>query len=529
MKKRIGIVAGVALTVLAGGCGQDAQKDGQNLLPSHRTAEEMAVMVAENPTFDLYARIDALLMEDKKEEARAAFEKALADPAFAPYRRDLYTAYLRFMVNSDMLDAAKTSFLNMVRAEPDNAMPGFDLIYGHYTRERRTAEAVEWVNMLLEQPLTDAMRRQAFEWLCIGLMELRQADESLAVFKKFMEAEDVQPSTTLMSRLASIVLSTQDFAVSEQILALAEAGRHRAESAMMNALLQARIALMLAQDDWDGVNAALSTAIETLPDVPLQMVLGQIGSTARRTQRLDRLEALAERVLRTVSPEKRGSLQMAAREWLSAAMEQGKEATLVARIDDLIEMKLDAAAVFRLLSRYFYTVLDTPELVTPLLNRAQTLSPMITEDGTRNALNALVLDGSFSIGDYDLALSILEGGMPDREPEWVETMTVKVRAHKALAEGDTDTAVAEFRKFMKIVEEGPDSDNVDPVSQIIHSRPMILGFNARRIATIHSAAGQQGAAAQAFAEAKTYYEEALKTVKDANTEAYIRTELAEIP
>jgi len=181
------------------------------------------------------------------------------------------------------------------------------------------------------------------------------------------------------------------------------------------------------------------------------------------------------------------------------------------------------------MSRYFYNVLDTPELVAPLIGRAQTLSPMITQDDMRNALNAMILDGSFAVGDYDLALSILEGGMPDREPEWVAMATVKVRAHRALKAGDIDTAVAEFRKFMKIIEEGPDSENVDPVSQIIHTRPMILGYNAKRIATLYSETGRAEEAATVFAEAKAYYEEALKNTKDADTEAYIRTEMADIP
>ena len=525
----LAVVAGVALVVFAGGCGKEEPEAEQPAEAASRTAREMDVMVAESPTFDLYARIDAFLMADKAAEAKAAFEAALVDPAFEPYRRELYTAYLRFMVFSDMIEDAKTSFLNLVRTEPENAMPGFDLIYGYYMREGKTAEAVAWVNRLLEQPLTEAMRRQATEWLCVGLMELRQTDDALAVFKKFMETEDAQASTALMSRLSAMALSSRDFAVSEQVLALAEAGRHRAHTAMVNAILQARMALMLAQEDWDGVNALLPTAIEALPDVPLQMVLGQIGSTARRTKRLDRLEVLAELVMRTVSPEKRGSQQMAAREWLSAAMEQGKEATLVARLDDLMELKLDPHAIFRLLSRYFYVVLDKPELVSPLIGRAQTLSPMLTQDDMRNALNALVLDGSFAVGDYDLALSILEGGMPDREPEWVAMATVKVKAHRALKHGDIDAAVAEFRAFMKIIEEGPDSENVDPVSQIIHTRPMILGFNARRIATLYSETGRSDEAEKAFAEAKAYYEDALKSVKDAESEAYIRSELAEIP
>jgi len=90
-------------------------------------------------------------------------------------------------------------------------------------------------------------------------------------------------------------------------------------------------------------------------------------------------------------------------------------------------------------------------------------------------------------------------------------------------------AVTAFRAFMKIIAEGSEAENIDPVTQVVHTREMILAFNAKRIATLYSESGRADEAAKAFAEAKAYYEIALQNDKASpETLDYIRNEMAEL-
>ena len=105
----------------------------------------------------------------------------------------------------------------------------------------------------------------------------------------------------------------------------------------------------------------------------------------------------------------------------------------------------------------------------------------------------------------------------------------KLGAHLAIEEGRTDDAVAMFRDFMKHVETWTDA-TVDPSTGIAHTREMSLGFNAKRIGNIYRDAGRAEEAAKAYAEARDYFDQAMKGTEEGSKEAaYIEKEMAELP
>jgi len=108
--------------------------------------------------------------------------------------------------------------------------------------------------------------------------------------------------------------------------------------------------------------------------------------------------------------------------------------------------------------------------------------------------------------------------VPGHDPAWQATMLNKVKAHQALKEGNTDEAVKRFRAFMDAIASQEDQGHRDPVTDERVSRPMILGYNAKRIGDILVAAGRADEAAKAYAEATANYRDALTAFAETDPE-----------
>jgi tetratricopeptide (TPR) repeat protein len=485
--------------------------------------------VPPNPLYDLYAAVDAKLEAGDKEGATREIIGALDNTKYAENKAELFTTIIRFLLHTEQVDEAKTRFLNMIRTEPELATPGFDLIYGYHVQQGDGAATLEWVRQLMLQPLTPAMKRPASEWLLVALLETGATDELAEKLAPFLEEFSADDGAQVVQRLCSTAQQAQQFDAIDRIVATVAASTKKGEPVLANAVLTSRILAQLGRDQWDAVAEALPDAVATLPDGPLQMVFSNIASATRRGKVPDRLETMAEKVLRTVALEKTGARNAAAREWVNATVEQRNLAAVPARIGELIALKVPPRQVYSSISRHFYAMLEKPEILKALLVQADVLSPLLEEDSTRNALNALMLDGCFVVEDYDRALKLLETGIADRDESWHAMAITKVKAHKALQAKNVDEAVKQFRAFMEIIAKS-EEDSPDPVTNVVHTRDMILGRNAKRIGDIYKDAGRAEEAKKAYGEAKAFYEKALDANKAGEeTEKLIRKELGEIP
>ena len=91
-------------------------------------------------------------------------------------------------------------------------------------------------------------------------------------------------------------------------------------------------------------------------------------------------------------------------------------------------------------------------------------------------------------------------------------------------------AIKSFRAFMAIVEAGKDNEAADPATGVVHTEPMILGRNAKRIGDIfRDQVKDAEEAKKAYAEARKYYQEALEGKPEPEALKVIQAEMAEIP
>ena len=246
-------------------------------------------------------------------------------------------------------------------------------------------------------------------------------------------------------------------------------------------------------------------------------------------QQLDLADKLCDYMLKG-RKDKAGAWHQSAMQWIEVAKARKDMAAVPVRLEALRGLALPPDILLSIYRNEFYTVMGDGKKadVTAMVAFGDKLEPLLPKDDDKGQVNTMALDGSFITEDYARSLKILEAGIAGRDKNWHDMALVKARAHLALKEGKPKEAVECFRKFMASVAtwEKPEQD---PITGILYSKEMCLGRNAKRIGDIWIGAGDAKAAADAYAEAKQYYDKALADVKADSKEAeVIRTETAEI-
>ncbi len=518
------------LLVGCGGCTTDRAAVEGARAGADDAPEDAFQEVPPNPLYDLFAAVDELLAAEDREGATRRMLAAMDDAQYAEHRPELFTTLIRFLLFTDQVELAQTRFLNIIRTEPELAMPGFDLIYGHYIRGGDPAATLDWARTLLLQPLTEPMIRPAQEWLLLALAEAGEHEEMLDRMAAFAREQPAGKTAPLLHRAAQALQKREQFEALDALLDVVAENPGPADGPLVQALQVQRLQGAAGQGRWDRVQDGFSDAMAVLPDGTLQGLLSNLVGAARRAGQTDVVNRLSETVLRTAPAEGYPNARAtAARDWVQVAADRGELAVVPERLGELLALKVPPRQVYQGFNRQFYKVLEHPEALPRMLAVADALSPLLEDDSMRNGLHALMLDGSFVLGDYDRALKLLEGGIADRDADWHAMSTTKVRAHKAMQEGLPDAAIGHLREFMAIIAKS-DEASPDPVTGIAHTREMILGRNTVRIGELHADAGRPDEARAAFAEAREHFERALAD-EHANeqTRALIRQEMAAIP
>lgn len=147
------------------------------------------------------------------------------------------------------------------------------------------------------------------------------------------------------------------------------------------------------------------------------------------------------------------------------------------------------------------------------------------EQGT---LGAVLLDLSFTLGQHEASIRLLESGVPGRDEEWTSVMLNKVRAHHAMDSGRLDEAIERFQVFMASLQEAGE-DPYDPVAGEKVPIEMVLGFNEKRIGDLYAKQGKPDMVAEHYNLARAMYAKALERAETDTVTARIKEESADVP
>ena len=496
--------------------------------PAAEPPEEEEGPVAEmdeQPIYDFFHKIDALFSAGETNAATKAFFEADDDPALKPFEEIVRGTRLRFLLFTEQVELAKSTYLGELRTVPDKVSASRDLIYGYLLETGRADEALDWARTLLAQDLPQEMRFAATDWVASRLLAAGDPEGSLAVVTNALATFPPADIGPFCSRIAigAIASGKADFAQG-----VADAMR-AASPELASAADALGLRLLAAKGDFAGVAAKLPALAEGGSDLDLLQALRYAVGEARRAGDFAAVDAMtAAVVLDERFAKLPRTVQLAAREWAGAVFDgpAAEPARFPERLSRLLSLPaVPPSSLSSIYSRHFYDVIGDKEVLRATLAVGEAIKARLSDPADRALLSTYDLDAAFVLEDYDAALRVLEAGIPDRDAAWHEMAKTKIRAHKALAAKDWAEAVRLFDAFVDML---PEEDQPDPSTGVVHSRLLIVADNKARVAAIWRDAGDAAKAAAASAEAAKLYAEALEANKAGpETADYIRARAKE--
>ena len=517
-----------AFSAFVCGCGRPVPEKDATAQPD-APVDDGAEMMEPDKLGELFSKADMLFSEGSTNDAVACLEQGLADPELADQRQQVFSMLVRLLVFADRGDDARNRTLEECRTNPEIAQEALGLIYSHYAESGDQKSACEWTESVLGIPdLNSSIRRIMREWNFVSNIQLGEADKVVEVAAGLVRDAPAGDAVVILQRGVDMLFDRKDYALVERILG--EAGKTvTSDVATRNLVTSARLRLLAAQGNWAGIAKELPGAASSLPDSDLQRALRRIlGAAAAARPQSPSVDDLCMIIINGYT-NKVQSASVAARQWADNAAKSAP-AELPDRIELLISKQFPSSLVSGVFLRYFYDVIEDPAVVKEMKDIGERLIPLAQDDDTRNSIRTMVLDSCFLIEDYDGALKILRAGVAGYDKDWHEMAISKVEAHKALKENRPMDAIKSFRAFMATVEAGKDNEAADPATGVVHTKPMILGRNAKRIGDIfRDQVKDAEEAKKAYAEARKYYQEALEGKPEPEAIKVIQTEMAEIP
>jgi len=278
----------------------------------------------------------------------------------------------------------------------------------------------------------------------------------------------------------------------------------------------------LAAKRWDALPESIMACVARLPEAVCVSLLRHSFEVMKKNQQLDLLEKTSQHVYRTASTNQLQVIRVATTTWIDVGLAKDRK-LLPARLEALLKEKIDPDHVGNLFDRHFYTLIDSKEIVKQLCAVGAQILVACKDKATIQSVTLKMLDGAFITENYDLAVEMLEKGIPGKDKEWHATTIPKVKAHRALAQKKPLEAIENFRQFMAEWKNAKQTEESDPTTGLTYSREWILGRNAVRIAKIYASIPDAENQKKALSEANDYFTAALTKVEKNSEELKILT------
>lgn len=465
--------------------------------------------------------------------AVAALEKGLSEVAELPDKGRLFALELNILLNQSRVEDAQARYLKALASEAEAGLArnSMGFIEDYLSRQPDGhSNVLAWCDRLDQVPLPEEMKTAVLQNRLSAQLALGRFDEGLALLESRGWALADEAAAGMASRYIQAALGAGRFDDATAALALLE-GKGANRAGMPQLAASSRIDMALAQGGFAAAGELLFDKSALFDDGTSANILDKIARSAIGAGKPEAADAVVEKALSTLA-DRPGTRARAARWWLMRARDSGDLDLATDRLEKLDGMGLPPPVLVggvNAVSQLVLAPATPPASVTRMLAVVAKLRSRVTDESDVAVLSGVQLDGGFRTEDYAGLVKVLESSVPGHDAAWHDTMINKVKAHLALKEGRTDEAVKRFRDFMASIAAQEDQGHRDPVTDERVSKPMILGYNARRIGDILAAAKRPDEAAKAYAEARADYQEALKGFADTDPETKtVKAILAEL-
>ena len=262
---------------------------------------------------------------------------------------------------------------------------------------------------------------------------------------------------------------------------------------------------------WDALPELIITCVTRLPEEASVPLVRQSIDALKKNKQLDILDKTCPQVWRAAA-KKPDVIRMATSTWVDVGIAKDRK-LLPSRLDVLLKEKISPAQVGILFNRHFYAMIDSAEIVKQLCAVGAKILVCCKDESIIQSVKLKMLDGAFVAENYDLAVEMLEKGIPGKDQEWHAVTLPKVKAHRALAKNKPLEAIDHFRQFMTEWKNAKKTEEFDPSTGIAYSREWILGRNALRIAKIYATIPDAEKQKETLVEANEYFKVALTKVE----------------
>lgn len=477
---------------------------------------------------DLINEHAELLAQGKADDALALLQSAVTNELYAEARADLLTMVVTSLVEGERFEEAREQ-LTRALASGEIDVGRCVMVIGEGLRGgARFEELEQWSGELLDTPGGDRAAMAALALRAEARLMLGRIDDAVETAMRAMQELDEGSAGRVMGYLLEICMKRRAWEDAGRMLKAIEDGPQAEPLRAIVVLGRSRV--FFARGEWSaGADCFLENA-SGLTEKDLGAVLDSLTSAAGRARQHAVVDRLCEHVI-AECPLVSEPVRRAALRWVQSASASGSSDRVMTRFVDLHHRGIPAGVQRALMQRYFYDIMKDakPEGQREILGIVRALLAASEDETDQAALQAFAMDGAVMTEDYKLAREILQKGFRSEDAEWHAMALNKIEAHIAIQDGDIEEAIRRFRGFMNHAATWETSTS-DPTTGIRHTREMTLGRNAKRIGDLYVSIGKQEEAGAVYAEARTYYDTALKNMPARGKErSLIELELREIP
>ena len=277
-----------------------------------------------------------------------------------------------------------------------------------------------------------------------------------------------------------------------------------------------------AAKDWPKLQKAILTCATQLSDAAADPLVSQIFAALKRDSQVEVLEKTSQKLYLGALNKPR-LLRLATTTWVGLCVEKDRQ-LLPASLEKLLTDKVPAEHVAFLLDRYFYELTEHKEIMQKISVLGPKILAATQNKTTQESVSLRMLDSAFLTDNFDLAVEMLEKGIPGRDAEWHATTLPKVKAHRALAQNKPLEAIENFRQFMTAWQNAKHVDEMDPATGLVYNRDWVLARNAVRIAKIYGSIPDEANQKKVLKEADELFKVALSKVRPDSKEMTVLTQ-----